>query len=296
MASPRISRALPSPTFTLGQWSALRLQLLWAYERTIPPGKNDPVQTDFSFQSAVLVRRGWIEADDRLGKPLRANKGQWLILPQGPRKQRWSKGCRLLSIGFRFQIPSGEPVFDTGLPLRVEGASAEGLLSRGEEVIRIMVDRLGLGYFPEGLEVALPDYLASQNAFGRFFVEMAGMLAARGIRARDFDAGNAVVRRTLEQLDGYRTAAHPTAKDLAREAGFSVAYLDRLLTAHTGRTMHRHLQEQRLTRAREALRMENISVKAVAYRLGFSSPAHFGSWFKQRAGQTPRAYRLAGSR
>ncbi|MFZ4774778.1 MAG: helix-turn-helix transcriptional regulator [Terrimicrobiaceae bacterium] len=295
MSSPKAAETLPFPSFTLGQWSALRLQLLWAYERTIPGGKI-PLEGDFSFQSAVLVRRGWIEVDDRSGKPLRAKKGQWLLLPQGFRRQQWSQGCRLLSIGFRFQIPSGEPVFDAGLPLRVEGANAGALTAGGEEVIRIMADRVGLGYFPEGLEVALPDYLESQNVFGRFFVELARVLARRGVPPCDFDAGHAVVQRTLERLDGYRTSSHPTAKDLAREAGYSVAYLDRMLTAHTGLTMHRHLQERRLTRAKEVLRLENVSIKAVAYRLGFSSPAHFGAWFKQRTGQTPRAYRLAGSR
>lgn len=295
MLSPPATDGLAFPSFTLGQWSSLRLQLLWAYERTIPGGKT-PVQGDFSFQSAVLVRRGWIELSDRAGNPLRANKGQWLILPQGLRRQRWSRGCRLLSIGFRFQIPSGEPVFEAGLPLRVEVADAGDLTADGEEVIRIMADRVGLGYFPEGLEVALPDYLESQNAFGRFFVGLARMLARSGVPARDFDAGHAMVRRTLERLDGYRTAAHPTAKALACEAGYSVAYLDRMLTAHTGRTMHGHLQDRRLARAREALRLENVPIKAVAYRLGFSSPAHFGAWFKQRAGQTPRAYRLAASR
>lgn len=280
------------PHFTLGQWSSIRLRLLWAYERTLSP-QQDAGAHDYRFQSAILVRQGWLEVKTPGGETLRATRGQWLVFPEGLRRQQWSRRCRLMSIGFCFQVPTGEPVLGHGLPWRGRGETVAGLTGKGERVLAVMRERIGLGYFPEGLDVALPDYLASQSCFGDFFLELVTVLAASGIGGGYADMNQGLVQRVMEKLDGVSFDGRLSAKALSRQVGYSAAYLDRLLVTHTGRTLHRHLQERRLAKAREALQWETIPIKAIAHRLGFVSPSHFGAWFKMQTGQTPRQFRKA---
>jgi len=50
----------------------------------------------------------------------------------------------------------------------------------------------------------------------------------------------------------------------------------------------------RLELARDALRDSAMSVKEIAFELGFNSPPHFSNWFPRRQGCAPRAFRARG--
>ena len=43
--------------------------------------------------------------------------------------------------------------------------------------------------------------------------------------------------------------------------------------------------------AQKLMRQSQLSIAAIADRLGFSSPAYFAARFRHTMGQTPRAYR-----
>jgi AraC-like DNA-binding protein len=55
------------------------------------------------------------------------------------------------------------------------------------------------------------------------------------------------------------------------------------------------LNQARFDVAGRMLQDPNVTVADVAYRLGYSSPAHFARAFQRIAGVTPRVYRQAYS-
>ena len=82
----------------------------------------------------------------------------------------------------------------------------------------------------------------------------------------------------------------PTREEIADELGMS------------GRTLHRHLQEQatsfrdildaiRLEMAKDYLRDTELTVEAIAQCLGFQESQSFIRWFRPLAGTTPGEYR-----
>ncbi|MFP4068603.1 MAG: helix-turn-helix domain-containing protein [Opitutales bacterium] len=103
------------PNYRLKQWSTLRMQLLWGYEREM--SAVGPGEGHYNFQSALLLRRGWGQAGASRRSSLKATAGDWLVLGQGARWQQFSADCVVLSIGFRFQLPTGEPIYERGLPV-----------------------------------------------------------------------------------------------------------------------------------------------------------------------------------
>lgn len=289
---PMIAVSSHLPCYRLGEWSALRLQLLFAYERDMELGGR-ALRMTTSFQSLILVRRGWIEIRRASGRRVRASQGEWILMRQGLRYQRLSEDCRLLSIGFRFQTPTGEAIYESGLPL-VFAASDHPVLKReAMRVLRVMGERIGLGYFPSDHRVALPDYLAAQNAFRDCFSVLAGVLAGRGVSALDFEVAEERVARFLELLDRFGPGDSWTVRALARQMGLSVTHLDRLVVAATGETARQHMDHHRRARAREALRNQATPIKAIAYQLGFATAAHFSAWFRKAEGVTPGEYRQA---
>lgn len=61
-----------------------------------------------------------------------------------------------------------------------------------------------------------------------------------------------------------------------------------------GTTPHQYLIEQRIERAKVLLSATAASVTDISAILGFSSPSHFATTFKQRVGVTPTVYRTHG--
>ena len=280
------------PEYRLEQWMTLRMQLLWAYERCMER-KAVPDVGNYGFQSALFIRDGWIEAGASEAGARRAEAGEWLILEQGRRWQRFSPDCQLLSIGFRFQLPTGEAVYDNGLPLLVEGRMSADLLLRAAEVLHEMDRRIGLGYFPYDRMVGLRDYLSVQNVFRGFLMELAEVFSAAKCTAHRLNEKNPHVSKAFSEMEKIPAGARRTAGQLAERVGISLPHLDRLMVADTGATVHEQMERRRLATAEDALQSHAVSLKAIAFQLGFSSPSHFSSWFKKHRGVSPGKFRSA---
>ncbi len=286
----------PYPEFRLEQWSSMRLQLLWAYQKRMkhPQMGSSP---SYDFQTAAIVMQGWAEVGQIESERLRAEAGQWLIFKQGKRQQRFSADCELLSVGYRFQLPTGEALYDEGLPVSFAADQHPQLEREARKVLRLMEQHIGAGFLLSKQVVDMRHYLLSQNALRSFLIELAAILHTHGVRPQSMGQGHPQVAQALERINSSpiselgKTVSNQT---IARKVGLSLTHLDRLMVAETGRTVFQHIDTRRLRTAQDALLADQDSMKAIAYALGFSSPAHFNSWFKKRTQTTPLQFRKQG--
>ncbi|MDP8993590.1 MAG: helix-turn-helix transcriptional regulator [Pseudomonadota bacterium] len=125
-----------------------------------------------------------------------------------------------------------------------------------------------LGQVAKAIESGAPAKPAAAKAKGR---------AVGGVFAREVERR---IESSLEQ--------GPVRVDrLARELGLSRQTLYRRLKTE-GATFEQLLDRVRRRVAQRLLREEGLSVKEVAYRLGFSDPAAFSRAFKRWTGTSPR--------
>ncbi len=279
------------PSFRLNQWVALRLQLLWAYEKVMETSTSVSRGTEYTFQSALLVRKGWALLGSSEEEALRADPGQWIILGQGWRWQRFSPDCVLFSIGFRFQLPNGEPIYDKGFPLRIESEDFPQLKREAFKVMRSIKKHIGLGFYLGERSIDMRDYLLSQNALRLFLIELAAVFSAHGIAPRHLSEHSDPVRGTLELIQRMPPGKVLKSAEVARRIGLSQTHLDRLMVVETGHTVHQQIELLRLQQAQAALQARTASLKSIAYDLGFCSPSHFHSWFRRHQGMTPMQFR-----
>jgi AraC family transcriptional regulator len=68
-------------------------------------------------------------------------------------------------------------------------------------------------------------------------------------------------------------------------------YFSRLFKRSTGLSPHRYILQQRIAWATQLLVEPQLSVAAIAHRVGFTSQAHFTTIFRRWMGSTPRQYR-----
>ncbi|GAA4977029.1 AraC family transcriptional regulator [Streptomyces hyderabadensis] len=80
------------------------------------------------------------------------------------------------------------------------------------------------------------------------------------------------------------------AADYAELLGCSVRTLSRAARDATGKGVRHLIDERRLLEARRLLGHARWEARAVAAHLGFSDPANFGRFFRDRTGLTPAAF------
>lgn len=94
------------------------------------------------------------------------------------------------------------------------------------------------------------------------------------------------VRRVTELVEA-GVGADLRIADLSALAGVSVGHFHRAFRATTGRTPLAYINEARVRRALGIMAVENISVAALALRVGFLSPSHFTRIFRRVTGRCP---------
>jgi AraC-like DNA-binding protein len=97
--------------------------------------------------------------------------------------------------------------------------------------------------------------------------------------------------RVEKILDAVRGASLCTIRDLAVQFGLSASYLQHLFKARTGSRLGRSLTEERLRRAALLLSNSEMSVKEIAYTVGYKHPSSFIRAFDRHFQQPPSCYR-----
>ena len=96
------------------------------------------------------------------------------------------------------------------------------------------------------------------------------------------------VRKILRAVESGNTF---TVRDLATEVHLSPSHLQRLFKHQTGVSIGGWLHEQRLQRAAHLLTNSYMSVKEIAYTLGYEHASSFVRAFGRRFAQAPAHYR-----
>lgn len=96
------------------------------------------------------------------------------------------------------------------------------------------------------------------------------------------------VRKILRMVESGATF---TIRDLALEFHLSPSYLQRLFKHQTGVSMGEWISEQRLQKAAHLLANSYLSVKEIAYNVGYEHASSFIRAFERRFAQAPARYR-----
>jgi AraC family transcriptional activator of pobA len=68
-------------------------------------------------------------------------------------------------------------------------------------------------------------------------------------------------------------------------------YLSNVIKSKTGKAIGTWITEKTIAEAKSLLQNTSVSIKEIAYRLGFAETAHFSNYFKKHTGQSPVLYR-----
>ena len=107
---------------------------------------------------------------------------------------------------------------------------------------------------------------------------------------------NQVVADFYENLDLYfgdrkERQALPTVSFFAQKCNLSPNYFGDVIKHFTGSSPLEHIHDRIITIAKHKLRQPHLTVREIAYSLGFDYPSYFTRFFKQKTGITPTDFR-----
>lgn len=82
-----------------------------------------------------------------------------------------------------------------------------------------------------------------------------------------------------------------TNEDIASGFNYHPYHLSNIIKKETGKTLHQFLIYYRLQNAKDLLTTTEHDIAHIAWKSGFSSPAHFTQIFRQNTQMTPKEYR-----
>ena len=82
---------------------------------------------------------------------------------------------------------------------------------------------------------------------------------------------------------------------LTEKFPYDYSHMSRVFSHHEKDTIEHYLIKLRIEKAKELLSYNDQYVSEIAYRLGYSSAAHFSRQFKQLVGVSPSKYKISPS-
>ena len=157
-------------------------------------------------------------------------------------------------------------------------------------VVTDILERLGL--HPEQVTLGRADFASELTP--ELKEKLTNELQAVGFElAEDTDSQtvNAVKQLIMHLVLNPPSTPEPLSAILSRELKMDYNSVSRTFSAKEGKTIESYAIGLRVERVKELLEYGHLSIKQIAFELGYSSVSHLSRQFKQVTGQTPSAYR-----
>lgn len=119
-------------------------------------------------------------------------------------------------------------------------------------------------------------------------VDQFGAGTTRGPRNRRLDR---LTRARLMEYLEFSLDSEISLAALAELAEMTIAEFSAAFTAAFGTTPYQFVLDRRIHRAKKLLATTEMSITDIGMDVGFSTPSHFATTFKNRVGMSPSAYR-----
>ncbi len=107
----------------------------------------------------------------------------------------------------------------------------------------------------------------------------------------DEENAGVCILRDFKHLVEDNYAKWHKVNEYAAEIHLSSKYLSQTVKQYTGKSAKEFIQDRLDLEAKRLLLHTDLSVKEVAYRIGFAEPLHFSGFFKKNAGISPTQFR-----
>lgn len=182
-----------------------------------------------------------------------------------------------------------------------EGATFDRMLrllelDKGPQLWKIGLNNELTQLYERAFEIAADKKIAPQPLLTGIVCHMLGLLNY-SVRNRADKPASDLLEQAVEKakiIMESKVAEELDLHELASELNLSYSWFRKTFKDYTGHAPAKYFQQLKLRRAARMLAETQLSIKEIAYSLGYKSTEHFFALFKRNTGFTPTAYRNYG--
>ncbi|MEZ0295659.1 MAG: helix-turn-helix domain-containing protein [Candidatus Methylacidiphilales bacterium] len=304
MKSSSCSRSTETPVTMLPQheWSSLKAELIWIYDRPVHPvmwnwNVSDPGASkgpELKGNRVWLIRTGSVTTKT-LTHEYTIPAGSWTMPIRNAQSVSFSPGAHILSIHFLCDWPSGESLLTCREGISLDAARYPRLESLARKLLRHLARQFperGAGqHIYSRKSASCDDFFTSQALFLQWLAVWVRVELENGARLTRLSSGDDRPFHAARHLNLVPLDAPFPRVSLQRETGLGLMHLNQLFLFEFGLTTRKYWDQRRLEFAHQCLETSRMPMKEIACRLGFRSDSHFVIWFRRHSGSRPGDYR-----
>lgn len=148
------------------------------------------------------------------------------------------------------------------------------------------------------IEVRLGEVLLQNKISNEKLVKLQTKIEKLGFELLD-DKNSAIINQIktiiIEQIQNSSEGNLILSELLTEKLNKEYSQLSKLFSATSGITIEQFTILQKIEKVKELLVYDELSLKEIAYRLGYSSSAHLSAQFKKVTGLTPTEFKNLGN-
>jgi len=141
------------------------------------------------------------------------------------------------------------------------------------------IDGIGRRFYADSLTTALAAHLLLHYSTRK-----------HKLRAYNDGLPKEMLKQAIEYINTH-LGENLSLAAMAAALHISPYYFCRLFKQSTGMSPHRYLMQQRLDRAKQLLRLPELTVTRIAIECGFANQSHFAKYFRRHTGVSPTQFR-----
>jgi AraC-like DNA-binding protein len=197
---------------------------------------------------------------------------------------------RYRSVGYALSVQRAERLLDGKVPSVLRSLLDEARPSGGHLTTRMRraLRASALGMFDRSLTGVLRNIMMEGLVLQLFALQVAASSSVppdESLSPRDRSLVDEALDRLLADM-----RRPPTLGELAEVTGMSEKRLNACFRKAFGATIFETLRNHRLDHARQALEGGSLSLKEIAWRVGYSNVSNFVNAFRARFGKPPRQF------
>lgn len=258
---------------------------------TVYPVKGHPAGYYFNVENGRILREYQL---------LYISKGQGFFSTQTVKDRKIEKGSLLLLTPGEWHSYHPDPAtgwneYYIGFEGRaIENMFDHGFIPKGNAVIEVGFNEELVKLYQQAIEIAKADKAAAQRLLSGIVMYMLGTVLYI-TQNKLFEVGDVEQKIARAKIIMYENIYRDIDPEtLADKLNLSYSWFRKEFKNYTGYAPAKYFQELKIGKAKELLVGTSMSVKEIAFQLGYSSTEHFSTLFKKRTSYTPLEYRYYG--
>lgn len=174
----------------------------------------------------------------------------------------------------------------------IDNLVAEGFFSKDRPVFKVNIHEDLVNLYSEAIDAAVNQESGFQQILAGIVDRLLGLayFYDRNYQFKESDAANKISQAKVMIYDHYMSIS---PEEVAASLCLSYSSFRKTFKEYTGFSPARFINEVRMSKAKELLTNTTLSIKEVAYHVGYNNHDYFFTAFRHMTGQTPAEYRSA---